>query len=170
MFQSKSTVRRSRRLSGHGRQNSVTSQNPYDETHEEIFTPLSHIPNILQLYYDRCAVHNVPQNPHISVALKTGCSVLGFWGCFTANDLLPLGDVLEQDETITSLDLSGSTLSSSVCYMLCKALEHNTSVTHINLNTNRIDSHGGAALATLLRVSPTLRVLRLRNNLLYEVP
>jgi hypothetical protein len=123
---------------------------------------------MLAFYYERCRVHHVPPNPHISVALKTQRAELGFSGAFEPRDMIPLGEILEHDKHITYLRLQGCRLSSSVCYMLRDALRKNTTITKLNLSDNKIDKHGGAALGALLAHSKTLKELNLRSNALGE--
>ena len=123
---------------------------------------------MLAFYYERCRVHHVPPNPHISVALKTQRAELGFSGAFEPRDMIPLGEVLEHDTHITYLRLQGCRLSSSVCYMLRDALRKNTTITKLNLSDNKIDKHGGAALGALLAHSKSLKELNLRSNALGE--
>ena len=134
----------------------------------EAATATDDIPEILEYYYSQCDVHRVDPNPHIAVALRTGRSTLGFYGAVKAEDMLPLGDVLMRDETITTLNLQGSYLSSSACHVLRHALAENATVTRVDLSTNNIDRDGGRALASLLEASGSIRSLNLRSNRLHE--
>mmetsp|Transcript_14515 Transcript_14515/g.31579 ORF Transcript_14515/g.31579 Transcript_14515/m.31579 type:complete len:396 (+) Transcript_14515:216-1403(+) len=79
-------------------------------------------------------------------------------------DCRSLAKSLENNETLTYLDLSNNGLDDDKVRMLASGLVENLSVTHLNLAHNKIADRGMRALAKLLDSKSVISILELQDN------
>ncbi|CAM9448778.1 unnamed protein product, partial [Heterosigma akashiwo] len=74
--------------------------------------------------------------------------------------------VLEQNNTLISLDLSCTGLGEDGLFEICEGLKRNTSVTELNLSKNYFTEAGMGMLRSVLEVNPRLKVVDISCNAL----
>jgi len=75
-----------------------------------------------------------------------------------------LGRIIENDSTLTSLDLGYKQIEDEEVQVLANALENNTNLTILDLGNNEIGSEGAQAIANTLHNNKTLISIDLSNN------
>ena len=100
----------------------------------------------------------------LSAGLRANISVtrLKLQCCITDTGAHHFATMLAVNATLQKLDLSFGSISDNVVSHLSRALQHNSSVTHLDLSYNNyITDMGAVALGEMLRVNKTLRELNL---------
>ena len=72
--------------------------------------------------------------------------------------------MLENNTSLTSLNLWGNSIGDEGVMELAKVLQNNTTLTSLNLGYNSIHSNGFQTLADLLRINTTLKILDIEWN------
>ena len=111
--------------------------------------------------YGRISDHGMEQ---LSAGLRANESVtrLTLHCHITDTGAQHLATMLAVNVTLQKLDLSSTSITDNVVSHLSRALQHNSSVTHLNLSYNEsITNTGAVALGEMLRVNKSLRELNL---------
>ena len=115
--------------------------------------------NLSSIYSGRISDNGMEQ---LSAGLRANRSVtkLKLHCCITDTGAHHFATMLAVNTTLQKLDLSK--ISDNVVSHLSRALQHNSSVTHLNLSYNEsITNTGAVALGEMLRVNKSLRELNL---------
>lgn len=85
---------------------------------------------------------------------------------FTSNDLsMPSGERLLKSlsvmENLQKVNFNSCQLNEQLIYVLCKALEHNTTLMDLNLYNNEIKPDGCKMIADMLKNKSNMKVLGL---------
>ena len=73
-------------------------------------------------------------------------------------------NILENNQTLTTLHLQNNNIDSTLFFSLAKALEKNTTLTDLNLDNNYVGNGGILYLANLLETNTTLKNISLKCN------
>ena len=106
-----------------------------------------------------CSDHAMEE---LSAGLQANISVtkLTLHCCITDTGAQHLATMLAANSTMQALDLSHGSITNNVVSHLSRALQHNSSVTHLNLSFNwSITKTGAVALGEMLRVNKSLKEL-----------
>lgn len=105
------------------------------------------LPPALRHYYSLCDAYRCSPNPSVVLALRYPGSCLQLEKSFGTADLIPLVEVLKDDDGVTAIDFRRCVIGSPGCYALKDLLLANHSVRMLNLCNNDIGEHGATALA-----------------------
>ena len=101
----------------------------------------------------------------LSAGLQANGSVTKLKLRITDTGVQHFATMLTVNTTLQELDLSQSSITDNVVSHLSRALQHNSSVTHLMLSCNKsITNTGAVALGEMLRVNKSLRELNLRGT------
>ncbi|AIF81938.1 hypothetical protein I862_06920 [endosymbiont of Acanthamoeba sp. UWC8] len=83
-------------------------------------------------------------------------------------EVIAIAEVLKENKTITSLNLSGNYIEEAGVIAIAEALKGNKTITSLDLGYNRIREAGWIAIAETLRKNKTLTLLNLGYNNIRE--
>jgi predicted membrane channel-forming protein YqfA (hemolysin III family) len=118
-------------------------------------------------YLAACRVYSVEPDPGAAMVfdnLRRTTHLAINPDTFHPLGMLPLCEVLKENRTILSLDLSRCAIGSNGCYVLQALLERNNTLRSLELRYCGIDFRGATALARVASAHPSIRCLNLRGN------
>lgn len=99
----------------------------------------------------------------------TELSISAKIGCLEPISIYPIIQVLNKNDTLISLNLSGNHIGNEDAMALAEVLKFNKSLTNVNLRANDIGDKGAEALINLFEYNTTLVYLSLDGESRYEV-
>ena len=78
---------------------------------------------------------------------------------FTLQSMQYFTSMLQQNQSLTKVDISNCSIDSNCACYLAMALHSNTTLTVLNIKGNRIDETGALAMAEMLKHNTTLKKL-----------
>ena len=118
--------------------------------------------NLSSTHSGRISDHGMEQ---LSAGLQANGSVTKLKLRITDPGVHHFATMLAVNNTLQELDLSQASITDNVVSHLSRALQHNSSVTNLNLSCNMaITNTGAVALSEMLRVNKSLRELNLRGT------
>jgi len=128
-----------------------------DPTFDEID---SSIQERIEAYLNNCDIYHVQPDSSILISLMTGWNVIKPSKNFKEGHLLPLSNVLCDDENVTHLDLSHTCTSGngdSNMRILRGILSKNSTITHLDLSKCNVSDYGVAELSLGLKNNSSLK-------------
>eukprot|EP00906_Rhabdomonas_costata_P014357 RCo020655 len=81
-----------------------------------------------------------------------------------AKGLVPLFKTLQQNKSLTTLNVARTSIGNDGCFALAEALKENGTLTNLDLSQNDIEESGAVALAGALQGNTALKILQLSGN------
>ena len=130
--------------------------------------PICHLKTLSLPYLQPCNIEMASRALNAVPSLKT---LIMKESTFTLQSMQAFASMLQQNQSLTKVNISCCSIRSDTVSFLAKALHSNTTLTELDIGCNTIGMSGGVEMAKVLEHNTALTVLNMRmNSLLFAGP
>ena len=108
--------------------------------------------------------HNIEMVSRALTAVPSLKTLEMWWSEFTLQSMQPFASMLQQNQSLTKVDISRCDIDSDSACCLARALHSNTTLTVLDMSRNSVDERGALAMAEMLKHNTTLTDLDMSWN------